>query len=733
MLLRSHNPAALLSQSAKAAVLQQLEKVLMSAEFARAERMRRFLRHAVEHTLANSLDELKESVIGVEVFDRSPSYNPKADPIVRIEARRLRTKLKEYYDGEGKEDIIRIDLPKGGYSASVEILNIISGREGASPGEPGSIAENPDSEELRRVLPTVMRQRRSMLRLRLSLVFLLILGVMAAAAFAFWRRAAREEQSRSPLAVRTFTSLPGAEIQPAFSADGSTVAYLWTGGEGGEPDIYVQKVDSFTPVRLTSGVVGPLSNPAWSPDGKEIAFLRYLGQNRFGLCVINVTTRFIRVLTQVEAAPFPIGPKIFLDWSPDGRYFVTTHRRQLVLISTSTGKLQPLTSAPSQTLGDFEGVFSPDGRKIAFRQTAGFGLDNLFVVPVSGGQPVQLTHRRSAISGHTWSADGKTVIFSAQRSLWRVSASGGEPWRITDGTVNALQPVASRAGGRLAFANPTSRIRTWRMPIGRPGEPEEILTSTRTDVSPDISPDGHRIAFRSDRTGTDEIWLSDSAGTHPTRLTRFGGPLTGCPRWSPDGREIAFDSRPVGKSDIFIVTVANGDVRQFTTEPSDEVVPSWSRDGRFLYFASMRTGDWQVWKQPLAGGPAIQITKSGGFASWESTNGKYVYYAKDRFGSGLWRVPAGGGKEEPVTAALEPGMWGNWRVGSNGILFAEAKSPFRLRSLDPETMRQRDVGRLPSEPMRGDAGMALSPDGAWLYVSLADPLAGDIFLVDHFQ
>ena len=96
-------------------VLTQLERVLLSPRFAHNQRRSRFLRYLIEQHLAGCDSILKESVIGVEVFGRKPDYNPKTDAIVRAEARRVRSLLSEFYAGEGKEDAIIIELPKGGY------------------------------------------------------------------------------------------------------------------------------------------------------------------------------------------------------------------------------------------------------------------------------------------------------------------------------------------------------------------------------------------------------------------------------------------------------------------------------------------------------------------------------------------------------------------------------------------------------------------------------------------
>ena len=95
--------------------LQLLGRVLSGSGFARNERMSRFLRFLVERHLEGRDNELKESLIAVEVFGRRPDYDPKLDSIVRTEAARLRARLIEYYAGEGRSDLVVIDVPKGGY------------------------------------------------------------------------------------------------------------------------------------------------------------------------------------------------------------------------------------------------------------------------------------------------------------------------------------------------------------------------------------------------------------------------------------------------------------------------------------------------------------------------------------------------------------------------------------------------------------------------------------------
>ena len=99
----------------KSDIQQALDKVLASDAFRLAGKLSRFLRFTVESTARGEADRIKEYVVGVEVFDRDSDYDPRLDPVVRVEARRLRAKLHEYYAGEGATDAIRIEFPKGGY------------------------------------------------------------------------------------------------------------------------------------------------------------------------------------------------------------------------------------------------------------------------------------------------------------------------------------------------------------------------------------------------------------------------------------------------------------------------------------------------------------------------------------------------------------------------------------------------------------------------------------------
>jgi TolB-like protein len=113
------------------AIREELERVLKSTEFARAEYLCRFLRCCVEQSLAGNISQLKEFWLGRSVFLRDKTFDPSADPIVRVQARRLRQKLEHYYENDGRNDAIRIVLPVGTY-----VPHFLSGEQLKSPNIP---------------------------------------------------------------------------------------------------------------------------------------------------------------------------------------------------------------------------------------------------------------------------------------------------------------------------------------------------------------------------------------------------------------------------------------------------------------------------------------------------------------------------------------------------------------------------------------------------------------------
>jgi Tol biopolymer transport system component len=263
------------------------------------------------------------------------------------------------------------------------------------------------------------------------------------------------------------------------------------------------------------------------------------------------------------------------------------------------------------------------------------------------------------------------------------------------------------------------------------------MVSTRHEQGPRYSPDGTRIAFASNRSGTLEIWVSDSNGQSLNQLTNFNNPPTGSPMWSPDGKYIAFDSRPLGNPDVYVISSDGGLPRRLTNEPTQEVVPSWSRDGKWIYFTSNRSGRFEIWKMPAQGGIATQVTKNSGFHGVESPDGQYVYYAKASNQPALWRVPVGGGTEEPIIDGLKSGYWSYWSFGKDGIYWVdredvdEGGARYPLRFFHIPSKRDSTITYLTRRPF--NSGLSVSPDAKFFLYTQVDQSETDIMMVDGFR
>jgi Tol biopolymer transport system component len=317
--------------------------------------------------------------------------------------------------------------------------------------------------------------------------------------------------------------------------------------------------------------------------------------------------------------------------------------------------------------------------------------------------------------------------------------NGGAPVRLTPTVVDASQPAISTRGGRLAYVSSIFDVNIWELRgSGKTVVKRPLIDSNAIDSGPQFSRDGSHIAFRSTRSGDHEIWIVNADGSSPRQLTAFGRSVTGSPRWSPDGQSLLFDSRQSGNGDVYRISVEGGKPARLTPEASNEVLPSWSHDGSSLYFASDRTGSWQIWRQPLAGGTAVRMTANGGFAAFESPDGKWLYYSKGDKTDGVWRIPVEppGAPETLVLDAVAGPMWGNWVATDKGIYFIDRpKAPAHsaIRYFEFATKAARLLAELTQVPAISDAGLAVSPDESRILFSQVDRYGSDMFLVSGFK
>lgn len=254
-----------------------LERIFASPEFVRSERMISFLRFLVERTLSDKKTTINERTIGRSVFNRPTDWDPSVDTIVRSESRRLRSKLNQYYEGLGRKDQLRIQIPKGTY-----VPEFVSQIPDSLPLEEPRAAQT----EARATQPSGTEYiTQGVAERRLSLFWLIGFGIAACLLLL----AVRLERSRvatkdrhADFSTVSFTMDFGKEYSPTISPDGHTVAYVWDDG-GGNPNIFLRDVDSKQSRPISSSPDVRLY-PSWSHDGTRIAFLAGRG-NRLAVVV----------------------------------------------------------------------------------------------------------------------------------------------------------------------------------------------------------------------------------------------------------------------------------------------------------------------------------------------------------------------------------------------------------------------------------------------------------------
>jgi Tol biopolymer transport system component/DNA-binding winged helix-turn-helix (wHTH) protein len=564
-----------------------------------------------------------------------------------------------------------------------------------------------------------------------------------------------QQPGQSALIAIPLTTFPGDQFFPNFSPDGNQVAFAWNGPKQDNVDIYVKLIGTDSLLQLTNDPAMDYA-PAWSPDGRYIAFLRG-GDHATVLLVPSIGGPPERKLTETTSSiDFNrVGGSVpGLSWSPDAKWIAMRDhgpgeaQESIYLFSMDTGEKRRLTFPPPGC-GDGTPAFSPDGRRLAFSRTSTVGVSQVYLLDLSERlfpeRPAkQLTLRKQSTVGLAWTPDGREIIYSSGSywaggsvELWRISASGsGEPRVLALAGEHGWWPAISRRGNHLAFArNHANDQNIWRLdlsgPNGKAGKPFKLIASTRNDYNPQYSPDGKKIAFISQRSGGDEVWVCNSNGADAVQLTSLRAAITGCPRWSPDGARIVFDSNAAGAFDVYVIDATGGRPKRLTNHPADDAVASWSRSGQSIYFVSNRTKTWEIWKMRADGSEAVQVTRNGGYVAFESVDGAFIYYTKRLDGGKLWRVPLRGGEETQVLDAVD-GI--TFAVLDKGIYFSqshEAGSNCTLRFLSFKTGAVKIIATIPHLI---DGGLSVSPDGRYAVYTQEDQEPGsDLMLVENFR
>jgi Tol biopolymer transport system component len=437
-----------------------------------------------------------------------------------------------------------------------------------------------------------------------------------------------------------------------------------------------------------------------------------------------------------------------LCWSPDSKYLIVADKVSLsepaglFVLSLESGEKRRLTSLPEATqTGDFSQSLSTDGRKLAFARAPNNTNFDLYILDLNAdltpaGRERRFTFDNQRAANPAWLPDGREIVYSnaigiggSTAGLMRVPDSGPVGARKLAGVgEDGDLPAVSVQAHRLIYTRHFTDQNIWRIETsGGKTSPSLVIGSSRRDLEPRLSPDGSRLAFTSDRTGSSQVWIASADGSGAFQLTSMRGSLNSAARWSPDGQRLVFLSNETGQSEIYSIGVNGGKPTRLTNNPAQDTAPSWSGDGKWIYFGSNRSGDFQVWKMPASGGEPVQITRNGGYAALESPDGKFLYYSKHRDSDGLWRLPISGGEETKIVDAIV--SWGNFAVADQGLYFVPAAAD-SIERYDFSSGKVTTVVKT-GKPL--DFGLAVTRNGGAIYYTQMDQERSELLLVENFR
>jgi Tol biopolymer transport system component/predicted Ser/Thr protein kinase len=487
-------------------------------------------------------------------------------------------------------------------------------------------------------------------------------------------------------------SLPGPYV--AWSADGNSLVISDRESATGPFALFLLSIESGERQKLTSPPAQSLgdSSPAFSPDGRTLAFSRNIDSGVGDLYLVAVseglkpTGEARRITFENRGASNPA-------WAADGRGVVFSlwfsGGEGLWRIAVPSFMGQAAKPQRLASLGDnvMEPAISRRGQRLAYSHLLSHNNIWRMATPILDGGPrvrdVKNLKPANSIAPFIsstrndntpqFSPDGKKIAFTSERSgnleIWVCDSNGSNPVQLT------------------SFRGPAVTTPRW-------------------------SPDSGRIAFDSDAEGNYDIWVIDANGGKAQRMTTHPA-NDGNPSWSRDGRWIYFDSARTGEQQVWKIPAGGGDAIQVTRDRG--FAPLESPDGKFLYYVKS-LADTELWRIPVEGGQATKVLE--GLSSYLNLAivDSGVFFVPTRLPNSDRRLAS----SVRSTIALRAAAMGSQGTAAGSSLQFLS---FATHKISPVVKSDKPL----------DLGLAVSPDGRWILYTQFDQAGSELMLVENFR
>jgi serine/threonine protein kinase len=461
-------------------------------------------------------------------------------------------------------------------------------------------------------------------------------AIVLAGGLGFWLG----RPAQVPVPAFHYLTYSGHDSSPNASPDGRSIAFAST--RDGVSRIWLKELSRGAEVPLTAG---PDNLPRYSPDGSMILFTRFE----------EMRTSLYRVAVVGGEPRKVVDNALFGDWSPDGRQIVFVRQKnqpgesntilgkadadggaeRVIFESKSDG---PIHANPTWSSEVHEHIrWSPDGETIAVTQggLASATPSSIFLMGADGKNPRTITPAGGGfyLSSLAWLGTPNEVIYTQTQTVGSVAGGtrgirhnlqSGKFQQIFSSTdITSVVDVLST--GRVVFdsARPSQSLREIDL-RGKPGSiAERLLTRGNShDRQPTYSPNGEAILFSSNRSGNLDLW---EVSTRTGALRRITDDPSNDwdPAYSPDGKNIVWSSNRSGHQEIWTARADGGSPRQVSNDGQDAENPVFLRDGQSILYVSWNPAKAGVWKVRADGGGARRFLP--GYTYVEvSPDGQYV-------------------------------------------------------------------------------------------------------------
>ena len=460
------------------------------------------------------------------------------------------------------------------------------------------------------------------------------------------------------------------EQDPQVSPDGSRVVFTRLRPEASTSEIWS--------VPLLGGTLAPLvstaGDPAWSPDGKRLAFIhRPEPGGPLVLATANADGSDVRTVLRGDASDLHMRG---VAWSPDEREIAFVRGRggvtgELWIVEATGGSPRQLSHDSASAFSE-DPVFTPDGTGIIHSSNRG-GATNIWLMPRDGATPTRVTTGPGPDDTPSIAADG-TLVFGSSR--WRSVLLTHD---LAAGTTRTLlthsrflwAPAFSPDGREVAYSQGEvdGSWHIWVTPVSGDGTPRRLTSTDQGEIYPRFTPDGSFVLFHNWNAPT-SVWRVPRGGGPPALLPIAQKPGDTYADMSPDGRTVAFVRvDPNGEHVYLSPTNAGAEARLLVAEPAS--VPRWSPNGEWIVFARDRGYQGGVSVVRPDGTALRRVTERGGWPIWWPDGQRIAYLALGPDGNQvLEQVPFEGGATRRLDAVRYTGANNPIAISPDGNLIA---------------------------------------------------------------